>query len=364
MNTYTPDLGQSSLLMLDSPSAYVRRLALHGFRIQVDTITPDPLRWLCTFMSPHYRNHPAGQHNWRISYRPGTAVYNEVVTALDTIPSVEIPSSIPSGRSLSHREYLLPGMRALYNDEFNAVCLAWPDEQRVAIIPSQDDEAGRLYLARAVRKLSTLYHQAHGAVVIHAAAFERGGTATLVIARKGGGKSTYLIHELLDGARFVANDRSLLYERNGNIMVRGLPNIITLHSGTFALFPQLFQRVTNNGYHNVLKRGIEDGRRRLTSSQLCRALNAPTRAEAPVAHVIFLDPSVQTRRKLEHDNILNSLQSAIFDYADRKRIFFSSLAPVDWDEFRWNADSLCEKIANHCTCSTQGWDTIATEKKR
>jgi hypothetical protein len=362
MNTCTPDLRHSPVLMLDTPSAYTRRLVLHGFRAQVDTVSPDPLQWLCTFMSPHYRNHPAGQHNWRISYRPGTAIYSEVLTALEAVSALEIPSRIPGGRSLTHREYLTSDMRALYNDEFGAVCLAWPDEQRLAIIPSKDDEAGRLYLARAVRKLSTLYHQAHGAIVIHAAAFERDGTATLVIAQKGGGKSTYLIRELLDGARFVANDRSLLYERNGKIMVRGLPNIITLHSGTFSLFPQLFNRVTNNGYRNVLKRGVEDGRRRLTSSQLCRALNAPTKSEAPVARVIFLDPSVQVKKKLEGDSTAMLLQEAIFDYTDRKRIFFSSLSPVDWDEFRCNADSICEKIAASCQCYTQGWDAITPEK--
>jgi hypothetical protein len=246
-------------------------------------------------------------------------------------------------------------MRILLNDEFKAFCCAWPEEKTLLLVAPEDLENVRFYLSRAVRKLTTLYHNQQGAVVFHAAAFEKDGLTTLAIAPKGGGKSTFLIRHLLVGARLITNDRALAYLENGKVMIRGLPNIITLHPGTFALFPEFFSRLEKGRYRQVRARGKADGRRRITAAQLCRATRAGFRAEAAVSQVVFIDPEIAGSVPVSPQAALATLREAIFDYAERRRIFFSSLSPVDFGKFRGAADEICELLINTGDCHYVGW---------
>jgi len=344
--------------------AYSLRFSLRGFRVLVRGRGPEPLRWLQSFMSPYFNTSDREKADWQVGYYCDKAASQQLAETLLGYRHEVIPSRLPNGQPLSHQEFFPPGMRALYNDEFKAFCCAWAEEKRLLLVAPQDGENVRLYLSRAVRKLTTLYHNQQGAVVFHAAAFEKDGRTTLAIAPKGGGKSTFLIRNLLGGARLITNDRALAYRENGKVLVRGLPNIITLHPGTFALFPEFFSRLEKGRYHQVRARGQADGRRRITAAQLCRATDSAFRAEAAITQVVFIDPEIAGERTASQEEALATLREAIFDYAERRRIFFSSLSPVNFDKFRRAADEICELLAAAGPCHYIGWQEAPQVKSR
>ena len=344
--------------LLDS-SQQALGFSLRGFTIAVRSDRPEPLRWLRWFLDLHFHAGPAAG-DWQVGYRCDPNVFERLADGLSRYPSQAIPSALPDGHPLLHREYLVPGMRVLLNDEFHALCFAWPGRRELLLVSREDDEPSRFYLARAVRKLATLHHQRQGAAVIHAAVFEEAGSATLVVAPRGGGKSTYLIHHLLAGARFITNDRALLYLHRGRVMVRGLPNVITLHPGTLELFPQLRARLDRGRFRQARAPGIADGCRRITSAQLCRAIGAPTRTSAPVARIVLPSPPPAVTRLIPPDRAAGLLREAIFDYAERPRVFFSSLYPVDLAKFRRAADFICDQLATTCPCRQESWADHST----
>jgi len=330
-------------------------LSLRGFSVRVESNRQEALRWLRAFMSPFFRSVSDGRGEWRAGYYCDAQAFEDLARALSEHPHLDISSGLPNGRRLSHREYLVPGMRALRNDEFEAFCCAWPEQRELLLVSRQDDEPARFYLARSVRKLAVLHHQRRGAAVLHAAAFESNGAATLALAPIGGGKSTYLLRRLLAGARFISNDRSLLYAKDGRVMVSGLPNIITLHPGTFALFPEVRARLERGHYRQVRARGSDDGGRRISALQLCRLTEAPSRRSAPVGSIAFINPELTHSRPVPPDEAQSLLRESCFDYADRRRVFFSSLYPVDPERFRRAADSLFELLLATCDCRYEGW---------
>jgi hypothetical protein len=340
--------------------------SLRGFTVLARSEGSAPLQWLRAFMAPHFRTSAPGKYDWEVGYCPRAEAFEDLLAMLNSCPQEEIPSRLPNGRPLTHREFSLPGMRALYNDEFGALCCAWPEQKKLLLVAPADRENFRFYLSRAVRKLTTLHHNQQGAPVFHAAAFASAAKTSLVIAPKGGGKSTYLIRNLLSGARLITNDRALAYREGDRVAVRGLPNIITLHPGTFALFPEFFHRLEKGRYRQLRARGKEDGRRRLTAAQLCRATGASFRAKGVISEVIFISPEFSGASPVAPEETRRMLREAIFDYDDRKRIFFSSLSPVDLETFRRQADAICELLINTCDCRVQGWgDTPppATERE-
>jgi hypothetical protein len=69
---------------------------------------------------------------------------------------------------------------------------------------------------------------------VHASAFVVGGQAVLVIGEKGAGKTSMLLTALAEGADFMSNDRVLLGQRDGAVVVRGLPHSVTVRAGTAA----------------------------------------------------------------------------------------------------------------------------------
>jgi hypothetical protein len=343
---------QAEALLAACPDAL--RFSLRGFSILARSEGKAPLQWLQAFMAPHFRTSPPGKADWQVGYRANEQDYENLLALLRPYPREEIPSHLPDGRPLTHREFFVPGMRVLQNDEFGALCCAWPEQKQLLIAAPADQENLRFYFARAVRKLTTLYHNSRGGVVFHAAAYEQEGATSLVIAPKGGGKSTYLIRSLLSGARLITNDRALTYLEGDKVAVRGLPNIITLHPGTFALFPEFFSRLEKGRYRQLKARGKEAGRRRITAAQLCRATGASFRTRGVISRVIFISPEFNPA-PVPPEAARALMREAIFDYAERKRIFFSSLSPVDGDAFRRQADAICERLINSCDCRYQGW---------
>lgn len=328
--------------------------SLGGFTVAVRSDRLEPLKWLRWFMAVHFRTgREAG--DWLVGYRCHPDLFERLADGLSCHPSRPIPSALPDGSPLLHREYLIPGTRVLLNDEFHALCFAWPDRRELLLVSRQDDEPSRFYLARAVRKLTTLHHERQGAAVLHAAAFEEGGLATLVVGPKGGGKSTYLIRHLLAGSRFITNDRALIYFHRGRVMIRGLPNVITLHPGTLGLFPQIRARLDHGRFQQVRARGTSDGCRRITSAQLCRVTGASTCASAPVARIVLPSPSPEITGTIPPDRAGILLREATFDYAKRPRVFFSSLYPVDLARFRRAADCLCDQLVTTCSCRQESW---------
>ena len=340
------------------------RLSLRDFAVLVKSDKREPLAWLRWFLAPCFATSRTESGDWRITYRADAGHFAALARELSEYDSREIPSRVPGGRQVCHREYFVPGMRVLHNDEFGAFCFAWPERRELLLLAERDDEESRLYLARATRKLTTLHYERQGAAVAHACAFVRDGFATLGVAEKGGGKTTFLIRDLLAGADLISNDRVLLYREGGQVMVAGLPNIVTIRPGTLDLFPEMRDQFLRQHYQPLALRDKGDELYRITVAQLCHLTGARPAASAPVGRIVFLAADGDGGEAPSATRAAQLLKAALFDYGDRPRVFFSSLYPVEPGEFRQAADLLCDFLVNHCSCEYGNWRSAGVAEAR
>lgn len=244
--------------------------------------------------------------------------------------------------------------RLLYDGELDTFCAVAPQERKILVVARANNPRAQGVLMRSLRELASLRHQRHGAVILHAAAIEQHGQATLILAPKRGGKTTFLIAALLGGARLIANDRVALYRRPEGIYAAGIPTIVSLRPGTLELFPQLQAELSERRLHfwRRPRDPVHTGEHSIAPLQLCRLTGAGVVPEARVSRLLCLRPGNGDPKRLEDCQTLGQLRQQVFDYTDAQRHFFVSLCPLEEARFREAAERMLRELC----CQAESWE--------
>ncbi len=169
--------------------------------------------------------------------------------------------------------------------------------------------------ARAVRALLASCALSVG-ISVHGACFAIGMRGYLLCGAKRSGKTTNLFAALqnIEGARFVSNDRSYLYQRGKQLHVYGSPHSIPVRLSTLFAFPELVAHLgregtvsggISRGYaesikleaHQTNTGGIDAQEIFLSSRELVGAFETEELSQCSLAGVIFLRPKGEAAHK-------------------------------------------------------------------
>jgi hypothetical protein len=190
-----------------------------------------------------------------------------------------------------------------------------------SILAPEDGPALRLALLRVVREIATAHALAQGWLHLHAAAVETEGTIVAFAGPRESGKTTLLLHALLEGdTRYLTNDRVLLDLAPDPPFARGMPTIVSLRDETLARFPEVARRLATSGYARwrtlAEARRATDWRSRLTPAQLRALAGAAEIPGGPLAAIVFpsITPAVATfdMRPVPRDLAPSRLRTALF----------------------------------------------------
>ncbi|GAA1072715.1 phosphoenolpyruvate carboxykinase (ATP) [Nocardiopsis metallicus] len=159
---------------------------------------------------------------------PPDAAWTEGFVRRSASDFFTVPARLASARGLEYVECHRSGTRFVFDAAERRIDVTVTD--RTALEPVE-----------LLRELFLKDQENRGAVVLHATAAHRGGTAVLVVGAKGSGKSTVLLelvehhgHEVMSGDKTVARRQP-----DGSLLVSGWPDYPHLGYGTIAKYPGL-----------------------------------------------------------------------------------------------------------------------------
>ena len=323
-----------------------------GFRARLASNDLRALAWTKWFLAPYFaRSEEPAQ--WQIVFRRDDALFDELACAQQELPRravsgwvLHAPETRPSW------ECQLGDLRLLNDGEFGTVCVAWPEKRQVLIVTQFGNVRAPNAFMRAFRELASMEYQRQGAIILHTAALSRAGQAMLAMAPKHGGKTTFLIRELLNGAEFITNDRVTLVRRPDGLWAVGMPTIVSLRQGTLDLFPAVQSELDRRRVHFWRRphRGPFVDQRSIAPTQLCSLTGALPIQEARISRILCLIEGTGQPRKLDESEAMALLEESVFDFTDTQRHFFASLHPVDKETFCRNSRALCRELYQQAEC--------------
>lgn len=138
------------------------------------------------------------------------------------------------------------------------------DDDSVRILGDGHDERARGLLMRIVRELAIDRVLHTGGTVVHACALAAPGGVVIVAGTEGAGKTSTLLSLLaLGAAGYVANDRIAVWVDHAGATGRGIPTLVGIRDGTFALLGALGPSGASavDRIHAAARTGAPDARR-------------------------------------------------------------------------------------------------------
>lgn len=328
------------------------RLRQLSFCAEVASDDLRALAWTRRFLHPFFRV-ATERPVWRITLLRDDDLCHEIGDLIAVSNAWELrPYVMHSHRKPVSEAASLGSLRLLRDREFETCCAASVEDREVLIVAERDSSVAPVALMRAVRELTCLDHQRRGGVIAHAAAFEAGGTVTIAAAPKFGGKTTFLIRALLDGARMVANDRVVLMPGPVGVRAVGMPTIMPVRDSTFDLFPSLQSQVAGRQLHF---RPLSQSERRertpsISPMQLASLTKAAVVTEGPLSRALFLTEGNGLPARLNADEAQGLLEESLFDFTDVEGLFFAGIFPLNGDVFRESSRRLCREACESAEC--------------
>jgi hypothetical protein len=274
-----------------------RVFAFEALRIGVYSEQESDLEWLEEFLAPSFVLSWREEADVEIRLRSDPARFTELFrrgatpVRIDTFlldtRVLRFPVCAPFDHEL-----------VLYDETSRVFYLIDGDGKSVEILSHRVDRSTRTALMRVVREVGMI-HARRRCLLLHASCFAIDGQGVLVLGAKGAGKTTLLLHALLDGAaRYVTNDRVLVSEGPGGLVVTGVPTIVTVRANSLRFFPRLSGRLAvHRGRHTdrlgeaPLTEWAADSLKpttyNLSPAQLCSLAEAESIAAAPAAVLLF-----------------------------------------------------------------------------
>jgi|GEM_PF-4610221 len=307
------------------------------------------LAWITWFLRPGF-SRSSGEAFWELTLRYDDPTFAQLKHFADQSPGGEIYPCLqhthPHGFS---RHWRVGEMRLLYDVEFGCFCAAWPEEGKILIIAESSNLRAASTAMRGIRELASLEHIHRKGMILHAAAMEIQGKATLAIAPKRGGKTTFLIRSLMEGANLLANDRVVLRPEQETIIAAGISTVTPLREGTIDLFPAFKQALETQQPHFRRRPAAAGmpGRWNISLPQLCALTGAGASRQAPVRKLLFLVEGSGSPIRLPEDEAGLLFAQQIFDFSDTERHFFAGLKPMPEREFQNSLARLFRRLCEH-----------------
>jgi hypothetical protein len=250
-------------------------------------------RWLQTFLAPHFAPGQDCQPDFTVVLRE----FGELPARwLDGGPADEpvvIRRSPFRLFDLRGRRRRLPDGSLLVLDTANGTAYRHEPGGVVVEFFGSDTEASRVHLLEYLRTAALLLEEARGTLILHATATVSGGRGYLILGPKGSGKSTLMLHLVLEhGHEYLSGDRVLVSRGPGGLRVRGWPDYPCLGVATLRRFPGL-AAACGLGVEDM-PAAEADGKVLLSPGRFRVALPAPMRAACEDVAMLLL-PLVSPR---------------------------------------------------------------------
>ena len=238
--------------LLDGEKPYAAHLRYHRITLCIEGNDQPTLQWLSEFLVPSFKTIlPSPDYDVRIRFvsnqdalrqlkrrGPYTDPFPIETFALDTtIEQASVWRSTPT--ELFVRDHV--------NYVFYLV-----DQRRkdICILAASPHVDARMTLMRVVRESTSSLGRAEGGHTLHAAAFSINGRAIALAGAKKAGKTTLLLHALMQAsAAYVANDRLFVFkEREGGFTARGMPTIVSIRKPSLTHLKGLESKVANRTF--------------------------------------------------------------------------------------------------------------------
>ncbi|MGH8005388.1 MAG: GTP-binding protein [Candidatus Binatia bacterium] len=256
--------------------------------------------------------------------------------------------------------------QVICDDEHKVFYYISPEKTEIEILTTTGNRAARIALMRVVREFAMAHSYRTGGLFIHGAAFSVAGRCVVVAGPKGAGKTTLLMHVLhQQRARFVTNDRLLVFFNDQGAVGHGMPTIVSIREESLAMLPGLYCRLVNCSYHPAsslieeaggrpihLGRG---GRCSLSPAQFCHFLQVhPTPQDQLGAlvfpHVTATQGTIELQR-LTPQGAANRLAGTLFRaHSCQKTASLFTLSRDSQGDNPQTVENLCLKLASQVPC--------------
>lgn len=303
-----------------------------GLSIGVSCDNAKDLEWLEEFLSPSFRVLKRGSHDYSVGLRRDRELW-------DTVRSW---GPHPHGKSLDcyyldtktarHPVWRGPDdVEIVSDDEFDVFYIVDSSEAKITILSAKDRWMARLSIMRVVRELAMIHSQREDRMIVHGSGFMMGRRGFVIAGHKRSGKTSLLIHSLRgSGARYVANDRTLVKLDQDGARLYGMPSIVTLRPSSLKMFPRLNRQLRSRNYYPALslseaRRGImgrikpwRNGKLNISPAQLCALLRVEPAAPGTLSAILF--PEITGKRgairfrELSRETAAARLRGSLFRY--------------------------------------------------
>jgi hypothetical protein len=317
----------------------MRSLRYLGLTIRVESADTGDLTWLEEFVAPPFEVVDAAGWDCAVSFEVETK-HHAALMDLGTNHGATAPCFALDQQLVHHPvRASRSGERIVYDQEFDVFYHVRAGARHVRVVTAEGNRAARIGLMRVVREFGMSYVWRSGGIVAHAAAVRIGDEGLAIAGPKGAGKTSLLTWLLRHrDAQYVSNDRVLLRVEDGRPILRGLPTLVSLRSGTLAMFPALRDQLATRSYdHSTgLSEAAPDSSktprlaaysaRSLSPGQFCELLGVSRVAQTLLTGLLF--PRVSGGRGIEleplsprvaavklADFLLSPETRSIFDFA-------------------------------------------------
>lgn len=200
---------------------------------------PDDGAWLAAFLGPWCDTMDPERASLRVRLLRSDGLMERLERGMAGQATAPVPCFGLDSRTIALPGWSEGGRLWLYDDK--AESFLGIEGRSVDIVSRAGGRAVWLALGRVVRELIAGGVRAAEPVVdLHAASFSVAGKAVLLAGPKKAGKTSLLCHALLSGgAALLGNDRAFVQVDGAGPVVRGVPTVVSIRSGTRMFFPQL-----------------------------------------------------------------------------------------------------------------------------
>jgi hypothetical protein len=323
--------------------AAVRRYTFCDAAIAVACDTPAIAEWLDEFVRPSFAPH-MGPVDFAVRVRTDAAAYATLHETKPGGPLDVAPCFALDRMVVPHPAWTVDGRTVLADAKYGAIYAL--DGTSAEVCAAPDAPLFRGGVMRVVREvLTTRALVSPDRVQLHTAACDVDGRVVAIAGSKGAGKTTLLAYlAAATGARIVTNDRAVAERVDDQIVLRGVPTMVSVRPESRTLVPRLYRGITHERPAHLTAAELEasrDERRplvttrlRLSPPQLARQLGVSLRDGGPLAAVLFPepadDPDAVALERLDPEEALRRLRESRFGIASAKAdaTVFERLLPV------------------------------------
>jgi hypothetical protein len=307
--------------MSDRPAVSLRQ---RHFRVRVEAADSAHLIWLVEFLRPWFELCEGPDWDRRVILDVAPQLYRARLARSGGGGTERATCFVLDKDSMTGAMWVEDATtRVVRDDHHDVFYQIGAASAPIRIVAERVHGNARVALMRVVRELAAIASTRDALLHLHAAAFALDGAGIAIGGAKGAGKTTTLCHALqIPGARFIANDRLLLYDSEAGVEGAGFPTIVRLRGDAIVLFPGLTSRLKRYHHSATMAEADRDPRPSrealagVSPAQFCAAAGVAPEVGAELRAVLFpviTDPGDVIRiRRLPEAESARRLAAGLF----------------------------------------------------